>query len=220
MTGLKSENTRLDRFKIWVEIFAIIIGGLWVLFTFVIKDDPSLHGSSKITSAVTVDYVNCKMHISCFVTIKNNSKTAFKVTEPVCIKVWLIPINALTKGTYFDWEQYMFMFKNQNSVPEIKDTVFEEYYAPGDSLTISHDFFINRPDDDSVKYTIVAKASTMFRFQSFVIFHTTKPDYAYDVKIRYKIIDLNSVPRPNAKQPGKDDKPIKRAALGSQIVGK
>jgi|GEM_PF-6792421 len=180
----------IDTIKKVVEIFAIIAAGLWAYFTFLVKDEPSLHRESTITTEITVDSVNHKMHLSNFVTIKNNGKSSFDVVEPVCIEVWLIPIDTLTKTTYFDWEAYMGKTPPDTSVV---DTIYKGPYSPNDSIKISHDFFMGKAYNDKARYTVLARAATGFKSSGLFGHDAIIRDYAYDVKMRYKSVDGGSV---------------------------
>lgn len=180
----------LDTIKKVVETSAIIAAGLWAYFTFLVREEPTLHRESTITSEITVDSVNQKMHLSNLVTIKNNGKSNFDVAGPVHIAIWLVPVDTLTKNTYFDWEAYM---RKTPSVASAEDAVYQGPYSPNDSINISHDFFISNSYNDKSKFTVLARAEAGFRSSRLWGRDTIIRDYAYTAKIRYKSVDGGSV---------------------------
>ena len=135
----------------------------------------------------TTDFVNHKMHVSCFVTINNAGKSTFDVITAVRTNVWLVPINTLTKDEHFEWQKYM---HDSSCYHTAIDTSFMGTYSPDDSVRNSFDFFI-----DSAKAkqsTVIVKAVATINIQQYFVLHKKQSIYCYYAIIRGKRIDPES----------------------------
>jgi len=191
LTKLEKTNIKFDIVFKSFQMLVLLVGGIWAYYTFRNKDEPTLHRLSTLTSQLCVDSVGNTLHLSYFVTVKNNGKTSFDVNDPVVIKVWMIPAARLTQNMYFDWEKYM-----GTHAPDtvLTDEVFVTSYAPDESVGTSHDFFMGKKYNDTAHYTILARADAVYHTYTFLGCDKPEPDHSYWVKIRYKKADAGSIP--------------------------
>lgn len=180
-TKIKSEDRWYDILKVFIEIVALSAATYLGFINFKLKDEPSLQNSSRLTSDLTVDTVNGKMHLSYFASVENHGKSVFEVNEPEVTKVWIIPFETLTKKTNFDWVDYM---KNNRPTDSALSGSYISSYAPDQLIKNSSDFFFEKPKRSAVL------VGAFFRFSSSRLFHRDVlwQDTTYDAKLN---IDSN-----------------------------
>ena len=88
-----------ERIKNYVEIAAIVIGGIWALYTFVLKDKPSLALRRKATSSLewkmTRDKNICDAAFN--ITLENTGSSTFRIKK-AHLKAWICDELTLAPG--------------------------------------------------------------------------------------------------------------------------
>jgi len=140
-------HQQIESLKNWVEIIAIVIGGIWAFFYFCVKDRPELEKAGSFYGDIHIDSINEKMlHVNYDLHIKNIGKIWFDV-DSVTIRYWKIPLNTILKTNYFSIDKYA---SEANADTLIDDLILKGHYARETEANKGFDFFFESSKDSSL----------------------------------------------------------------------
>ena len=148
---------KLEFTKILVEIIAILSAGLWVLFTFVIKDSPKLYQKTMFNAEMTIDSIDKdNIHVEFIAQLKNSGKQTFEC-DSVDIKYWLLPLDSIKHFSYFSIDNYL---KKNTPIDSFTDFSLSGTYPIEQEYYETYNFFLKK--DNSKMVVIQAHAYLKF----------------------------------------------------------
>jgi hypothetical protein len=162
---LTIRSTAFETLKNIAETVAFLVAAAWGIFTFGVKDSPSLQQSLSSDQSLEIDSVatdRCSFNLK--VQIKNAGKSSFQI-DSVQINYWLLPSEEITNDSFFDFDAYM---KKQlpRSTRMLRTIGLVHNYPPESEDYETFFYVLPRSYDMAVIFnvTLFSERSTLFFF--------------------------------------------------------
>ncbi|MDB5283625.1 MAG: hypothetical protein JWO06_2700, partial [Bacteroidota bacterium] len=160
-------------------IFAIVIGAIWAIWIFGLKDLPAMQKSLKIDSDSEVELVAPdRVHVFYTTVLKNICKTNIDVNK-VEVSYWVIPNSLIFRERYFDFAKYS--EGHPATFAPIQNQSLVGHYPPDVEYEDGFDFYL----DKDTSSTILMLTKVNFSGNNWFGRKSSEPfdDYTYSTEI-------------------------------------
>jgi hypothetical protein len=152
-TRLDRRSKRVEMAKNWFEMAALLIGGLWALSLFTLKDAPNFNKELKSDIKLEIDSIEGKLAKTdsfltdqCDLNVRLNVKNIgynYLYVDSISTTIWELPIDSVAYLHYLDFNQIIFNGAKDTIVSlNHYDNTLVGYYPPDAESGEDFDFII------------------------------------------------------------------------------